>query len=56
METIERINDENIHLHDEINGLRHSVVRLINNIFQILIVFFDFRKQQQMKIIYLKDN
>jgi hypothetical protein len=32
METIERINNENIRLHDEINELRHSLVSKIINI------------------------
>jgi uncharacterized protein (UPF0335 family) len=31
METIERINSENIRLHDEVNELHHSLVSSITN-------------------------
>ncbi len=43
MDTIERINNENIRLHDEMKEIRHSLVDLkLNKIFLNILFFFFF--------------
>ena len=51
IETIERMNNENIRLHDEVKDLRHSLVFLMKNFIDKFIEIFSFRKRFKMRII-----